>query len=76
MSFYTTELRDAYLESKSTYQTRSNATGVADYRTSSSHSYKSRATSGSLSSTAYGGKAGATLTLSAAVSFSAPESGF
>ena len=76
LSFYTTELRDAYLESKSTYQTRSNATGVANYRTSSSHSYKSSATSGSLSSTAYGGKAGATLTLSAAVSFSAPESGF
>ncbi len=49
---------------------------LQNYRTSSSHSYKSSATSGSLSSTAYGGKAGATLTLSAAVSFSAPESGF
>ena len=76
LSFYTTELRDAYLESKSMYQTRSNATGVADYRTKYSHSYESSATSGALSSTAYGGKAGATLTLSAAVSFSAPESGF
>ena len=77
LSFYTTELRDAYLESKSTYQTRSNATGVADYRTSYSYSYsyKSSATSGARSSTAYGGKAGATLTVGAGVSFSAPESG-
>ena len=75
LSFYTTELIDAYLESKSTYQTRSNETGVADYRTSYSHSYKSSATSGALSSTAYGGKVGATLTLSAGVGFSAPESG-
>ena len=75
LSFYTTELRDAYLESKSTYPTRSNATGLADYRTRYSHSYKSSATSEALSSTAYGGKAGATLTISAAVNFSAPESG-
>ena len=58
LSFYTTELRDAYLESKSTYQTRSNATGVADYRTKYSHSYKKSTTSGPVSSTAYGGKAG------------------
>lgn len=75
LSFYTTELRDAYLESKSMYQTRSNATGVADYRTKYSHSYESSATSGALSSTAYGGKAGATLTIGAGASFSAPESG-
>ena len=75
LSFYTTELRDAYLESKSTYQTRSNATGLEDYRTRYSHSYKSSATSEALSSTAYGGKTGATLTISAGVSFSAPESG-
>ena len=75
LSFYTTELRDTYLESKSMYQTRSNATGVADYRTSYSYSYKSSATSGARSSTAYGGKAGATLTVGAGVSFSAPESG-
>ena len=45
LSFYTTEPRDAYLESKSTYQTRSNATGLEDYRTRYSHSYKSSATS-------------------------------
>ena len=73
MSFYTTELRDAYLESKSMYQTRSN--GIADYRTSYSYSYKKSTTSGAVSSTAYGGKAGATLTVSAGVSFSDPESG-
>ena len=51
LSFYTTELRDTYLESKSMYQTRSNATGVADYRTR--YSYKSSTTSGARSSTAY-----------------------
>ena len=72
MSFYTTELRDTYLESKSMYQTRSN--GVADYRTRYSHSYNRSITSGPVSSTAYGGKAGATLTVSAGVNLSAPES--
>lgn len=73
LSFYTTELRDTYLESKSMYQTRSN--GVADYRTRYSHSYKKSTTSGPVSSTAYGGKSGATLTVGAGVGFSAPESG-
>ena len=58
------------------YQTRSNATGVVDYRTSYSYSYESSATSRALSSTVYGGKAKATLTVSVVVGFSAPESGF
>ena len=67
MSFYTTEIRDAYFESKSMYQTRSN--GVADYRTRYSHSYKKSTTSGPVSSTASGGKSGATLTVGAGVVF-------
>lgn len=70
LRFYTPELRDAFLQSTSGIQTRSNATGVADYRTKYLRSYNYTATSGPMSITAYGGKAGASLTVNAGVKFS------
>ena len=76
LRFYTPELRDAFLQSTSRYQTRSNATGVADYRTTYLRSYNDTATSGPVSTTAYGGKAGASLTVNAGASFSHKGFGF
>lgn len=76
MNFHTVELRDAFLQSKSGYQTRSNATNVAGYRTRYHRSYNATATAGAVSPTAYGGKAGASLTVNAGVRFSAKGFGF
>lgn len=76
LKFYTVELRDAFLQSQSGYQTRSNATGVADYRTTYLRSYNDTATSGAVSPVSYGGKAGSTITANAGVSFSKNGFGF
>lgn len=76
IEFYSIELKEAFLESKSVYQTRSNATGVADNRSKYSHSYYGTSTSGAMTGTAYGGAGGATLTLSAGIGFTDPKYGW
>ncbi|NQQ99827.1 hypothetical protein HO839_03890 [Streptococcus suis] len=69
--FETLEARDLFIESNSKYKSRSN--GISLTRSVFSHSYQDSATSPGVSSIAYGGQAGASLTISAGVSFSVPK---
>ncbi|HFR3185159.1 hypothetical protein [Streptococcus suis] len=69
--FETLEARDLFIESNSKYKLRSN--GVSLTRSVFSHSYRDSATSHGVSSIAYGGQAGASLTISAGLGYSVPK---
>ncbi|HFI0853899.1 TPA: hypothetical protein ACGO7S_001200 [Streptococcus suis] len=71
--FETLEGRDLFIEANSKYKSRSN--GVSLTRSIFSHSYQDSATSSAVSSTAYGGRAGSSLTVSAGVGFTHPKFG-
>lgn len=69
--FNSVECRDAFLNNNSKYETRSS--GVADVRRTFVRSRRVLYTTGPLSITAYGGKAGATVTSPLAVGFTDPK---
>lgn len=73
--FDSVDFRDQFLEANSGIQTRSNATGVADSRRKFVSSVRKTLTSGAISSTVYGGKAGASISSDASFGFTDPTSG-
>lgn len=71
--FETLEGRNIFVESNTKYKSRSN--GVRATRRIFSHSYRDSGTSSAISTTAYGGRAGASLTVSAGAGFTHPKYG-